>query len=26
VRMLNTFGTMLSPRFFRLKPEAPRAK
>jgi hypothetical protein len=26
VRMLNSFGTLLSPRFFRLKPEAKRTK
>jgi uncharacterized membrane protein len=26
VRMLNTFGTLLSPRFFRLKPEVKRTK
>ena len=26
VRMLNSFGTILSPRFFRLKPEARRTK
>jgi len=26
VRMLNSFGTLLSPRFFRLKPEVKRTK